>query len=180
VASDAPLMGIDGGGVVVEWSCHAEELLGHSAGEVVGRPATRLVRATPAASGHVVGQGPAALCHRSGRAVAADLRVRPLLRRDGSAAWAVFQAAADEDTVSGMGTAVLEALFRQAPIALYILDPALRIVACNPAAQAMSHEDAEQIVGRRLSDVYDFPASALRPLPGRPAVRPPHVALCQM
>jgi PAS domain S-box-containing protein len=71
----------------------------------------------------------------------------------------VFQAAADEDTVPGMGTAVLEALFRQAPIALYVLDPALRIVACNPAAQAISHEDAEQIVGRRLSDVYDFPAS---------------------
>ncbi|MEV5778869.1 SpoIIE family protein phosphatase [Streptomyces antimycoticus] len=159
MARDAPLMVIDGAGVVVEWSRQAEELLGHAAGEVVGRPATGLIRATPAASGHAVGCGLVALWHRCGHAVSADLRMRPLLREDGSAAWAVLQAAADEDRASGVCAAVLEALFTQAPFALYILDPTLRIAACNAAAQAMCHEVPEQIVGRRLSDVYDFPAS---------------------
>ncbi|WEP00018.1 PAS domain-containing protein [Streptomyces sp. FXJ1.172] len=89
--------------------------------------------------------------------VAVDLRIRPLLREDGSVAWAVFQDAADDHKASGMGTAVLEALFRQAPVALYVLDPTLRIAACNAAAQVMCQAVPEQIVGRRLSDVYDFP-----------------------
>ncbi|MFE5690763.1 PAS domain-containing protein, partial [Streptomyces sp. NPDC056512] len=159
MASGAPLMVVDGAGVVVDWSRHAEELLGHPAVEVVGHPATRLVRPAPEASGHAVGHELVALCHRSGRAVDADLRVRPWLRKDGSVAWAVFQGAADENKVSGVGTTVLEALFTQAPVAMYVLDPTLRITACNPAAQAMSHEVPERIVGGRLSDVYDYPAS---------------------
>ncbi|MFF2167335.1 SpoIIE family protein phosphatase [Streptomyces sp. NPDC058175] len=159
MASGAPLMVVDGAGVVVDWSRHAEELLGHPAVEVVGHPATGLVRPAPEASGHAVGHELVALCHRSGRAVDADLRVRPWLRKDGSVAWAVFQGAADENKVSGVGTTVLEALFTQAPVAMYVLDPTLRITACNPAAQAMSREVPERIVGGRLSDVYDYPAS---------------------
>jgi PAS domain S-box-containing protein len=50
MASDAPLLVLDGAGVVVDWSRHAEELLGHTAGEVVGRSATSLVRPAPVAS----------------------------------------------------------------------------------------------------------------------------------
>ncbi|MFE6756839.1 SpoIIE family protein phosphatase [Streptomyces sp. NPDC057684] len=159
MASDAPLMVIDGAGVVVEWSRHAEELLGHTAGDLVGQPATSLVRPTPVASGHAVGREQVALCHRSGRAVDADLRMRPWLRKDGSVAWAVFQVPADENMVSGVGTTVLEALFTQAPIPMYVLDPTLRIAACNAAAQAMWKQVPEQIVGSRLGDVYDFPAA---------------------
>ncbi|MCX5442813.1 PAS domain-containing protein [Streptomyces sp. NBC_00063] len=129
MASAAPLMVVDGAGVVVDWSRHAEELLGHPAGEVVGHPTTRLVRPAPEASAHAVGHQLVALSHRSGRAVDADLRVRPWLRKDGSVAWAVFQGAADENKVSGVGTTVLEALFTQAPVAMYVLDPTLRITA---------------------------------------------------
>ncbi|MEU9479433.1 SpoIIE family protein phosphatase [Streptomyces sp. NPDC048191] len=159
VASDAPLMVMDGAGAVVEWSRQAQELLGHTAGEVVGRPVTSLVRPVPAASGHSLGRDRVALCHRSGRAVAVDLRMRPLLREDGSVAWAVFQAAADEHKASWTGAAVLEALFAQAPFAVYVLDPTLRITACNAAAQVMCQAAPAQIVGRRLGDVYDFPAA---------------------
>ncbi|MFD3492885.1 SpoIIE family protein phosphatase [Streptomyces sp. NPDC058690] len=112
MAGDAPLMVIDGAGVVVEWSRHAEELLGRTAGEMVGQPATSLIGPAPAASGRPVGHDRVALCHRRGCAVDADLRMRPLLRKDGSVAWAVFQVAADENKASDVGPAALEARAR--------------------------------------------------------------------
>ena len=81
MARDEPLMIVDGEGVVVRWSPAAERLLGCPAAKALGRPATALVPRSAL---------------RSGQAVPADLRVRPVLRRDGSVAWAVRRAPAGE------------------------------------------------------------------------------------
>ncbi|MFF7749255.1 PAS domain-containing protein [Streptomyces sp. NPDC007971] len=51
MAGETPLMVVDGGGVVVQWSHQAEELWGRPAGEVVGRPAIDLASHVPAPGG---------------------------------------------------------------------------------------------------------------------------------
>ncbi len=160
VAGDAPLMVVDGEGVVLQWSREAEELLGRAADGVVGRLATHLVTRTAAMSGHCAesGRGEVALHRGDGRSVDVDLRVRPVLRQDGSVAWAVFQAPANEGTSPGVGAAVLEALFTHVPVGLHVLDKELRIESANIAAQAMCGVPAEQILGRPLTDVYGLSA----------------------
>jgi PAS domain S-box-containing protein len=160
VARDAPLMVVDGEGVVVRWSHEAEELLGRAADEVVGRSATHLVSRTAASSWGGTGPGPGevVLRHRDGRAVDVDLRVRPLLGRDGSVAWAVFQVPAHEASRSGVGPAALEALFTHAPVGMLVLDEGLRIVSANRAAQVTCGAHGERILRHHLTDVYDFHA----------------------
>jgi PAS domain S-box-containing protein len=156
VARDAPLMVVDAEGAVVGWSPEAEELLGRAADEVIGRSATHLVSRTAASSRHLTERGPGevVLQHRDGHAVEADLRVGPLLRPDGSVAWAVFRASATGATGRGMGSAALEALFVHAPVGMHVLDKRLRIVSANNAAQVMCGAPGERIVKRRLTDVY--------------------------
>ncbi|WP_406439207.1 SpoIIE family protein phosphatase [Streptomyces sp. NBC_01613] len=155
MARDAPLMVVDGEGMVVQWSHEAEELLGRTAAEVIGLSATYLVSRAAASSRHGTNTGPdAVLQHRDGRAVDADLRVRPVLRRDGSVAWAVFQVPANGTTGLGAGSAVLEALFTNAPVGLHVLDKRLRIMSANDAGRAMCGATGDRILGRRLTDVY--------------------------
>lgn len=81
------------GGTLTGWSTGAEQLLGYSAGEAVGRLATALLASPlPAGvrerfdrqedwTGHVV------LRHRDGSAVECRLRARPLPTGDGRAGW---------------------------------------------------------------------------------------------
>ncbi|MEU2622979.1 PAS domain S-box protein [Streptomyces sp. NPDC007157] len=99
VASDAPLMVIDGAGVVAEWSRHAEELLGHTAGEVVGRPATSLVKPTPT-------MPPLAMQSSSLPASAASLPTRspPGTWRAGRKPWVRLGRARDASSEPGEST----------------------------------------------------------------------------
>lgn len=80
-------------GTLTGWSTGAEQLLGYSAGEAVGRLATALLASPLPAGvrerfdrqedwkGHVV------LRHRDGSAVECRLRARPLPTGDGRAGW---------------------------------------------------------------------------------------------
>ncbi|WP_323138977.1 SpoIIE family protein phosphatase [Streptomyces mirabilis] len=156
MAADEPLMVLDDKGVVVRWSRQAEQLLGRAATEVVGRPATSLVTdaGTWSGPGAEPDLGAVLLHHRDGRAVTADLQVRPVLRPDGSVVWAISQAPEAEAATGGTGAAVLEALFTESPVGLYVLDTELRIVRANKATRTTSGVPAEQTVGRSLTDVY--------------------------
>ncbi|MET8809619.1 SpoIIE family protein phosphatase [Streptomyces sp. NPDC004546] len=91
-----------------------------------------------------------------GRVAAGDLRVRPLLRRDGVVDWAVFPAPAQEALTPEVGTLVLQALFMRAPVGLVVLDTELRIVSANKTAQTLCGTDTEHLLGRRLADGYGF------------------------
>ncbi|SEG72636.1 PAS domain S-box-containing protein [Actinacidiphila yanglinensis] len=149
--SDDLLMMVDGMGLVVEWSRPAEELLGRSGEEVVGRPAAVLVTDTDPDPG----QDAPALRHRDGHPVATELRVRPVVRPDSSVLWAVHRAADSEGSPTD-GTALLEALFARSPAGLHILDADLRIIQTNTAAQTLCAEPAERLLGHRITDVYDL------------------------
>lgn len=50
--------------------------------------------------------------------------------------------------------AVLDALFSQSPVGLHVLDTELRLVRVNTATRAMHHRPAEQVLGRRFTDVF--------------------------
>ncbi|MYS22143.1 SpoIIE family protein phosphatase [Streptomyces sp. SID4948] len=145
-------MVVDSTGTVVEWSRPAEELLGRTADDVVGRPAADLVTDSCPDSG----RDTPALRHRDGRAVAAGLRVRPVVRPDASVLWAVRLGTGGEDRAAESGTAVLESMFARAPAGLHVVDTDLRIIQMNPAAQTMCAASAERMLGHRITEVYDL------------------------
>ncbi|MGW7004800.1 SpoIIE family protein phosphatase [Streptomyces sp. NPDC054933] len=154
MAGDTPLMIVDGRGVVVQWSHQAEELLGRPAGEVVGHPAIDLVSSLPAPDGDdVAGRGQDLCDLAGGPAGGGGLRVRPLMRQDGSVAWGIFLPRAN-GMPPGMRAAVLEALFAHAPGALFVVDEELRIVSANGAARALCGASVRQIQGRLLTDAW--------------------------
>jgi PAS domain S-box-containing protein len=160
VAGDALLMIVDGNGVVVEWSHQAQKLVGCTAEEVIGRPVAHLVARITAGDRGDVWPGRAdvlLLPGADGHAVG-DLRVRPMQRRDGTVAWAVFQAARGGATIADVQAAAAQAWFAHAPAGLYVLDTDLRIVSAGLATQIMGGVPAERVLGRRLTDVYDLPA----------------------
>lgn len=147
---EASLMVVNGGGTVVQWSREAEELLGRTAAEVVGQPVDRVVGRTGAASTR---RGVPQL---RGNSASVDLRVRPLLRADGSVDWAVFQGRADASVPSAVGAAMLGALSAQLPMGLHVLDQELRIVRATATPPILGDESPEQLVGRHLTDVYNL------------------------
>ncbi|MFF3919801.1 SpoIIE family protein phosphatase [Streptomyces sp. NPDC001852] len=66
--------------------------------------------------------------------------------------------AQNEAVSPGEGAAVLEALFRQSPTGLLILDTELRILRINLTRPVLHEVPTEQIVGRHVTDVYDLSA----------------------
>ncbi|MER7835977.1 SpoIIE family protein phosphatase [Streptomyces sp. NPDC096040] len=64
----------------------------------------------------------------------------------------------NEAVSPGKGAAVLEALFHQSPTGLLILDTELRIVRINFTRPDLHEAPSEQVVGLRVTDVYDLSA----------------------
>ncbi|MFF1475044.1 PAS domain S-box-containing protein [Streptomyces sp. Ag109_O5-1] len=156
MAGETPLMIVDGGGVVVQWSHRAEELWGRPAGDVVGRPATDLVSLVPApGGGDVERRRYDDLRDVAEGAAGSGLCVRPVLRDDGSVAWGIFPPPAD-GMGPGIESAALDALSAHMAGALFVVDEELRVVSANAAAQALSGASALQIQGRPLTDAWPF------------------------
>ncbi|MFE0463922.1 SpoIIE family protein phosphatase [Kitasatospora sp. NPDC058965] len=64
-----------------------------------------------------------------------------------------------------LGAAILEALFTQAPIGIYVLDEQLRVVRYNTAARGLRGLPPDQVLGRRLGDIATgFRSTELRDL----------------
>lgn len=159
MAVDAFLMVVDGNGVVEQWSRQAEKLVGCTAEEVVGRPVAHLVTRIAGARGDVrPGRADVPLLPGADGHAVGDLRVRPMQRRDGTVAWAVFQAARGGVTIADVQAAAAQAWFTHAPAGLYVLDTDLRIVSAGLATQIMCGVPAERVLGRPLTDVYGLPA----------------------
>lgn len=77
---------IDDAGTLVEWNDGARRLLGHTADEVVGRPAVGLLADGAEALPGITGarwDGTVALCHRDGRVVSVWLLAHHRRPRDG-------------------------------------------------------------------------------------------------
>ncbi|MFF1917967.1 SpoIIE family protein phosphatase [Streptomyces sp. NPDC058239] len=158
-------------GMVAGWSAAAEQLLGHTADRVLGRPVTELL-ATAGESAAQTGSGVVALRHCDGRTVSCRLGIRPErgLSTDAGAdaepRWEVMLAPADlTDAAAGptseqeLDRALLEALFTQSPVGLFVLDPQLRFRRFNTAAEWMRGTRVAEALGKRPTEIWpDFNA----------------------
>jgi PAS domain S-box-containing protein len=151
---------IDHKGAVVGWSPAAQRLLGYPANAVLGRPVTDLLvdagpPPQPAAADDTLA---VRLRHANSAIVSCRLGIRP--ERAGGAAtrWTVTLAPAHEASATAeLDHALLETLFTVSPVGLYLLDPHLRIIRFNPAAEGMESTSVEEAVGKRPTEVWpDF------------------------
>ncbi|MEU6511566.1 SpoIIE family protein phosphatase [Streptomyces sp. NPDC046942] len=147
---------IDVLGTVTGWSEGARLLTGHSAGDVVGRPATELL------AGNVPGEllaaraGTVALRHRDGHRVELALTASPVLGPDGEATGFVVTAGPP----GSAATALAAQAFQQASMSMSVFDLQQRYLRVNDAACHVMGVPEEVLLGRHfLETVEDAPHS---------------------
>ncbi|WP_394365533.1 SpoIIE family protein phosphatase [Streptomyces sasae] len=145
---DAAIAMIDAEGIVVGWTQAAQQLVGYSAGEVVGRSAVHVLppsedeqRASAFAEqcrARGGWSGTAAIRHRDGHTLRMTLRVSLLWGQDAGSRWLV--SVTDIGSLSSEATRgpVRESLLARAPIGIVVYDQQLRCVWVN---DAMEHQD---------------------------------------
>ncbi|MGW0833179.1 SpoIIE family protein phosphatase [Streptomyces prunicolor] len=147
---------IDDAGTLVEWNDGARRLLGHTADEVVGRPAVGLLadgaEALPAVTG-ARWDGTVALRHRDGRAVSVWLLAHHRRPRDGGPGdWLVVT------PLEGGGPPAAEdplatAALTQSPCAIAVYDERLRLSRVNDAMADVIGLPEERIQGLRITEI---------------------------
>ncbi|WP_406463638.1 SpoIIE family protein phosphatase [Streptomyces sp. NBC_01622] len=147
---------IDDAGTLVKWNEGAQRLLGHTAGEVVGRPAVRLLAGGTGALPVPTSarwDGTVTLWHRDGRAVPVWLLAHHRRPRDGGTGdWLVVTPLegggprADEDHLA---TAALT----QSPCAIAVYDEHLRLSRVNDAMAEVIGLPEERIQGLRITEI---------------------------
>ncbi|WP_431966041.1 SpoIIE family protein phosphatase [Actinacidiphila sp. bgisy160] len=162
----AARMVIDAHGAVVAWNQGAERLLGHPAGEVLGRPVLDLLATDPGTAD--AGSGGVLLRHRDGRTVACRPALRAV-RDDGTGpSLTVDLLTGAPGLTPDIDRALLETLFTRSPIGLFVLDPQLRLMRFNPAAEGMQDHRSQLALGRRPTEAWpDFSAELAERVMGR-------------
>ncbi|MEV6994794.1 SpoIIE family protein phosphatase [Streptomyces sp. NPDC093228] len=169
---DAAIAMIDAEGTVVAWTQDAQRLVGHSAGEMVGRSALQaLPRREDALSAAAAFEqcraqggwsGTVAVRHRDGRTLTMTLRVSLLWGQGAATRWLV--SGTDIGALSS-GTAdgsVRESLLSHAPIGIVVRDLQLRCAWANDAMESHDGIPHDRRFGRRLKDsLPGFEAEAL-------------------
>ncbi|MDX3761891.1 SpoIIE family protein phosphatase [Streptomyces sp. AK02-04a] len=133
---------IDEGGRVVEWGRLAEELFGWSAEEAVGQSLSVLMREAATSDDW----------RRKRFSETAAVLVKPVLQGTSM----VWQVTVTEDAVSRQDKAVLQTVFSQSAVELYVLDDQLRVVRMSPAAHGLQEGTVKHLVGRYFTEVYAF------------------------
>ncbi|MGW8952382.1 SpoIIE family protein phosphatase [Streptomyces sp. NPDC055709] len=154
---------VDRQGTLIGWSPEAEALLGHQGQAVLGRSAADLLAVTapaedsPAAAGNEV---EVVLRRRDGTLLRCRLAVRPERPGEADTSWDVVIRAAEPAGPDGpegpdeLERALLETLFTLSPTGLYVLDPQLRLIRFNAAAEGMQGTSVEEAAGRRPTEVW--------------------------
>ncbi|MFI9807873.1 SpoIIE family protein phosphatase [Streptomyces sp. NPDC052301] len=150
---------LDDQGTVVGWSARAQDLLGYSAKEVIGRAWQELLvdrRDLPVARSAVVAAvkaggwfGVLPVRHRDGRRVELGFRARTVTREGGGHEWFLVGAPATEVVTWQRDRALLDGLYRRSPIGLVTYDPDRRVIRVNRAVEKASGVPAEAPVGHR-------------------------------
>ncbi|MGW9030544.1 SpoIIE family protein phosphatase [Streptomyces sp. NPDC055722] len=169
---DAAIAMVDAEGTVMGWTQAAEQLVGYSAGEVVGRSATHVLpppedagRASVFAEQcRVQGgwSGTVAVRHRDGHTLTMTLRVSLLWGQDADTRWLV--SVTDIGALSSGATngPVRESLLARAPIGIVVYDPRLRCAWVNDAMERHDGVPRHGRFGRRLTALLPgFEAEAL-------------------
>ncbi|WNO69386.1 SpoIIE family protein phosphatase [Streptomyces sp. AM2-3-1] len=148
-ADDVARLVVDGVGAVIGWGPVAEHLLGYPACEVLGRPVADLLASR---SGADSGYGEVMLQHRDGHIV----RCRLLLGgQEGTGpTLAVEPSPTEHVPASDVEQALLEALFTRSPIGLILVDPQLRLVRFNAAAEGMHGTRVQEVLGLRPTQAW--------------------------
>ncbi|MFD4552836.1 SpoIIE family protein phosphatase [Streptomyces sp. NPDC058469] len=147
---------IDDAGTLVEWNDGARRLLGHTADEVVGRPAVRLLadgaEALPGTTG-ARWDGTVALRHRDGHAVPVWLLAHHRRPRDGGPGdWLVvtpLEGGGPRASEDPLATAALT----QSPCAIAVYDERLRLSRVNDAMADVIGLPEERIQGLRITEI---------------------------
>ncbi|MFD5573058.1 SpoIIE family protein phosphatase [Streptomyces cadmiisoli] len=169
-SADGPLVGegvrisLDHQGVIARWSPAAEKLLGHAAESVVGRSAADLMAGTVSAEVETRADDEFAtvLKRSDGASIKCWLLVRPESPADALTNWEVLITPlepAELARAADIERALLETLFTLSPTGLYLLDPQMRLIRFNAAAEGMQGTSVSEAAGRRPSEVWPgFPA----------------------
>ncbi|NUP24439.1 MAG: SpoIIE family protein phosphatase [Streptomyces sp.] len=154
----AALVVLDDRGAVVGWNRRAQELLGHPAAAVIGRPAFEVlvdprdlpaVRAAAASCRRADGWfGVLNVRHRDGRLVEMGLRAHPFARDGRGREWLLAGALAVDVLEWQRDRAVLDGLYRRCPVGLVVHGPDLRLLRVNRAIERFSGVPAADFRGR--------------------------------
>ncbi|MEU3304843.1 SpoIIE family protein phosphatase [Streptomyces sp. NPDC006678] len=171
--SDTAIALLDDRGTVLGWTQAAEQLVGHSPGDVVGRAAELVLpgfAGVPTTSDFVEQcrarngwSGTTAVRHRDGQVLDVCLRISMLQGLDGTARW--LASLADAGTLSGdaVGESVRGPLLSRAPIGVVIRDPQLQCTWTNDTMASHDGIPSDRRLGHRLSDTLSDPeAEALQ------------------
>ncbi|MER7107217.1 SpoIIE family protein phosphatase [Streptomyces sp. NPDC000229] len=153
----------DADGRLVEWSLAAQDVLGHTPEEILGRhakqalvPETNWELAEQLARRVLSGEAVVATLpvrHRDGHFVQMEMWICPAADRQGRTG--VLAIAVQTSAVLHMrdSLAALEGLFSQSPIGLALLGPDLRFLRVNEALARMNGVPAHDHLGKRLAEV---------------------------
>ncbi|GHD80392.1 hypothetical protein GCM10010317_102310 [Streptomyces mirabilis] len=169
---DATIAMLDTEGTVVGWTHAAEQLVGYSAGEVVGRSAAHVLSPAedaPSASAFAEQcraqngwSGTVTVRHRDGHAIKMTLRISLLWGQDAGTRWLV--SVTDIGTLSSGAPngAVRESLLARAPIGIAVYDPQLRCTWVSDVMERHVGVPRDRWFGHRLKDLFPgFEAEAL-------------------
>ncbi|MFJ8083152.1 SpoIIE family protein phosphatase [Streptomyces sp. NPDC096205] len=151
-------------GIVVRWNRAAQELLGHTPQQVVGRHIAELLHPgvdrslgrslwEAAAGGRSV-MGTVTAWHADGHPVELEIWASPVVdRHKDTAAMIVFAADAHAARRIRGSSAVWDGLFDRSPVGIGVLDTELRFLRVNPALERMNGLPESAHVGQRLSQL---------------------------
>jgi PAS domain S-box-containing protein len=159
---DAAIAMIDAKGTVVGWTQAAQELVGYSPRELVGRSIAHLLPSSDdalRASAYAEKfraegdwSGTVAVRHRDGHTLTMTLRISLLWGHDASTRWLVSVTDIGALSLGATNGPVRESLLARAPIGITIYDPQLRCAWVNDAMERHDGVPRHRRFGRRLQD----------------------------
>ncbi|MET8450132.1 SpoIIE family protein phosphatase [Streptomyces sp. NPDC005209] len=160
--SDSAVAMLDEQGTVLGWTQAAEQLVGYSAGDVVGQSATLVLPSSeeaPTVSAFVERcraqngwSGTTAVRHRDGRMLTVSLRISMLWGQDGAVRWLVSVTDTGKISRETMNGSVRESLLARAPIGIVVCDPQLRCTWVNDTMESHDGVFRDRRLGRRSTD----------------------------
>ncbi|MEW2113700.1 SpoIIE family protein phosphatase [Streptomyces sp. NPDC005474] len=135
----------DRDGHVMYWSSGAQTLLGHTPGDVLGRPVADLLA------------DDGTLRHRDGRPVDAQMRLCPLVDAEQEAAFLLLIDLIDSGTRPSEDGSLTRWIFEQHPLALAICDRDAQWLRENEAMRQVTGKPEEKVSGLRQADFLQGP-----------------------
>ncbi|KOV51099.1 protein phosphatase [Streptomyces sp. AS58] len=161
--SDTAIALLDEQGTVAGWTQTAERLVGHSAGDVVGRAAALVLPSfgTAATTSEFVElcqaengwSGAETVRHRDGRVLDVGLRITRLRGHDGTTRWLASMTGTGPRTEDGTNGSAPGPLLTHAPIGVTVRDRQLRCTFVNDVAERHDGLPHTRRLGCRLTDV---------------------------